>query len=262
MRWIRILVLALALSLLGLAAPDQSFAGERDDPRIKFVSPKDKKREKKKRKIKKVRKKKRPPKPKKKHKKKKKKPGFKEPKSAVGVRGGVTPMSDMDVQTDAGGADLDPRMAFGMSLVTQHRLLDKPSIYVLGEFTHWWHELKDQKTSSKDSLLTIATGIRINVMGQANKARDRVFVKGLVGYTYYAASADNAIKHGGMGASDRSGIYFGGGIGFEHLFRPLPISVFVDTGVYNHNFSVDPAAGEDESSLLTWEVGAGFLYHF
>ena len=107
MRWIRITVLALALSLTGLAAPGQSPAGELDDPRIKFVSPKDKKRGEKKRKVKKVRKKKRPHKlVKKKHKKKKKKkkkPVFNEPESAFGVRGAATPMSDMDVQAGGNG---------------------------------------------------------------------------------------------------------------------------------------------------------------
>ena len=265
MRWMRILVLALALSLAGWAAPETSFAGEQDNPKVKMVSKKDRKkkdvkkgkkvRKKKKGKVKRVKKPKKPKKP--------KKTTWKEPKWAVGVRGAVSPASDMDVKAKGGGgADYDPRLAFGAGLVTQYRIFDKPSIYILGEFTHWWHELKDQKTAKKDSLITISTGVRINVWGQAHKARHRVFVKGLVGYTYYAANAGNAWTKGGKGAADRSGIYFGGGVGYEHYFKVLPISVFVDTGVYNHNFNLDPAKGEKESHLLSWEVGAGVMYHF
>ena len=258
MRWIRILTFALALSLVGWGAPDAGIAGERDNPKVKMVSP-PKKHVKKhprkpvKKKIRKV-------------KKKPKKRGFVEPKWAVGIRGGVTPASDMDVTDDDGkGHDYDPRLAVGVGMVTQYRIFDKPSIYILGEFTHWWHELKDQSTSAKDSLITVATGIRFNVWGQANKAYDRIYVKGLVGFTYYAANSENAWKldgTGGMGASDRSGIYFGGGVGIEHLFKGLPLSVYADTGLYAHNFSADPADHEKESSLLSWEVGAGLLYHF
>ncbi len=271
MRWMRILVLALILSVMGWTAPTTSFAEGQDNPKVKMVSGKNRKKKPPRKGVKKVRKKKkkkgkikRVKKPKKlKKKKKKKKKTWKEPKWSVGVRGAVTPASDMNVKRSGGsGADYDPRLAFGAGLVTQYRIFDKPSVYILGEFTHWWHELKDQKTSKKDSLITISTGVRINVWGLANQARHRVFVKGLVGYTYYAANEGNAWTKGGKGQSDRSGIYFGGGVGYEHLFKALPISVFVDTGVYNHNFNVDPAKGEKESSLLSWEVGAGVMYHF
>ncbi|MFH1531103.1 MAG: hypothetical protein ABIK09_10285 [Pseudomonadota bacterium] len=266
MRWMRILVLLLTLGLVGWAVPDTSFAMEQDNPKVKMVSGKDRQKnpEKKrikngqnKKKIKRVRK--GPPK----KPKKKKKQGFKEPKWSVGVRGAMTPASDMDIKkTGGGGEDYDPRLAFGAGVITQYRVFDKPTIYILGEFTYWWQELKDQTTSTKDGLVTVSTGVRFNVWGQANKAHDRLFVKGLVGYTYYAANKDNSTANGGMGASDRSGIYFGGGVGFEHLFTGLPISVFVDTGVYAHNFSLDPAADEKGASLVTWEIGAGALYHF
>ena len=266
MRWNRILCLALALSLLGWIAPEANVAWGQDNPRVKMVSKKDRQDTPKKKKVKRVNKNKKKKKVKRVNKKplKNKKPkGFVEPKWAVGLRGAVSPASDMNVKrTDGTGADYDPRMAFGAGLITQYRVFDKPSIYILGEFTHWWEELKDQKTSKKDSLITVSTGVRFNVWGQANKAHDRLYVKGLVGYTYYAANKGNSWLKGGKGASDRSGIYFGGGIGYEHLFKGLPISVFVDTGVYNHNFSLDPAKDEKESSLLTWEVGAGALYHF
>ena len=259
MRWIRILTITLALTLVGGGAPGVGLAGEQDNPKVKMVSPKKQKKPPRKH-VKKPTKK---PDKKKIRKVKKKKKGFVEPKWAVGIRGGATPASDMDVSYEGGGGnDLDPRLAFGLGVVSQYRVFDKPSIYILGEFTHWWHELEDQDTSAKDSLVTVATGIRFNVWGQANKAYDRIYVKGLVGYTYYAANIENALSKGGMGASDRSGIYFGGGVGIEHLFKGLPLSVYADTGVYAHNFSVDPADGEKESSLTSWEVGAGLLYHF
>ena len=255
MRWMRIMILALTLSLLGWAAPETSFAEGQDSPRAKMVSGKDRKKNRNKKKIKKVRKKKG------KKIRKKKKPK-KKPKWSVGVRGAATPVSGMDVvENDGDQQEYDPRMAFGVGLITQYRIFDKPSIYILGEFTHWWHELKNQTTSEKDSLITVSAGVRFNVWGQANKARDRVFVKALVGYTYYAANNKNS-KGGAIGGANRSGIYFGGGVGLEHLFKALPLSVFVDTGIYNHNFSIDPAKGEKESSLLTWEIGAGILYHF
>jgi hypothetical protein len=268
MRWIRILVLTLALSLIGLAAPETSFADGQDEPRVKMVSGKNRKKQpvkkgKKVKKVKKGKKGKKIKKVKKKPKKPPKKKGFKEPKWSAGVRGAMAPTGSMSVEReDAPNSKYSPRMAFGAGIITQYRIFDKPSVYILGEFTHWWEELKEQKTAKKDSLITISTGVRINVWGLANKAYDRLFVKALVGYTYYAANKGNAWSKGGKGAADRSGIYFGGGIGYEHLFKALPISVFVDTGVYNHSFSLDPAKGEKGSSLLTWEVGAGVLYHF
>jgi hypothetical protein len=270
MRWMRILILALVLSVMGWSAPTTSFAEGQDNPKVKMVSGKNRKKKPVKKGVKKVRKKKkkkgkvkRVKKPKKPVKKKKK--TWKEPKWSVGVRGAATPAASMSVERSGmDNSKYSPRLAFGAGLVTQYRVFDKPSVYILGEFTHWWHELKDQKTAKKDSLITISTGVRVNVWGQANKARHRVFVKGLVGYTYYAANKGNAWSKGGKGAADRSGIYFGGGLGYEHLFKALPISVFVDTGVYNHNFNVDPANSNNEkgASLLSWEVGAGVMYHF
>ena len=263
MRWIRILTLSLALSLVGWSAPGAAVAGEQDHPKIKMVSPKKTVKKPPRKTVKKKVRKPGKKKIRKVKKKPKKKQGFVEPKWAIGIRGGATPASDMDVIYNNGtGNDRDPRLAFGVGVITQYRIFNKPSIYILGEFTHWWQELKDQATSAKDNLVTIATGVRFNIWGQANKAYDRVYVKGLVGYTYYAANSENAWTKGGMGASDRSGIYFGGGVGLEHLFKGLPLSVFVDTGVYAHNFSVDPAKGEKESSLVSWEIGAGLLYHF
>ena len=44
MRWMRIMILALALSLLGWAAPETSFAEGQDNPRVKMVSGKDRKK--------------------------------------------------------------------------------------------------------------------------------------------------------------------------------------------------------------------------
>ncbi len=199
-------------------------------------------------------------KPVKKPKKKKKKPREEPLPYGLGLKVGVMPYNSMEAYpTDGGRTDYDMRMAYGYGLGGQIRIMQ--SFYLTGELMYWITEVRKREGATggpreTDGLLNLGGGLRLNVYG-GDYTKDRVYIKGLVGFTSYIADDAN---EGTTGGDNRNGIYYGGSLGIEHkLARTL--TIYADSGFYWNKFN-NPAQDEDEAEFFNWQAAAGFMYHW
>lgn len=192
--------------------------------------------------------------------KKKKKPREEPLPYGLGLKVGVMPYNSMEAYvSEEGKTDYDMRMAYGYGLGGQIRIMQ--SFYLTGELMYWVTEVRSKEGASgapreTDGLLNLGGGLRLNVYG-GDYTNDRVYIKGMVGFTSYIADDANDKTTGG---DNRNGVYYGGSLGIEHkLARTL--TLYADSGFYWNDFT-NPAQGEDEAEFFNWQAAAGFMYHW
>jgi hypothetical protein len=202
-------------------------------------------------------------------KKKKKKKKKVTRKNAMGLKVGLMPFNTMSADTSQGSKSYEMRMAYGIGTQFQYWLMK--DLYFLGEVLYWVTEIdgrnvtisgdkpQDYNVKASDALLNLGVGLRYNVMG-GEATKDRVFLRGSIGFTDYIAADENPE------ASNRSGLYYGFGGGIEHKLT-LDIGVYADTGISWNSFTSgagsNSAAKDEESALLwNWQVTGGFMYYW
>jgi len=180
----------------------------------------------------------------------------------LGLKVGVMPYNTMTARPVEGqDRDYDMSMAVGWGVAGEYRIVQ--GFYLTGEFMYWYPEIesvtidgKDESARTSDGLFNLGGGLRINVYGKQG-GTDRVYIKGLIGFTDYAADSANAQT---TGDENRVGMYYGGSVGIEHLLSKI-ISLYADTGFYWNSFS-SAAEGEADARLFNWQLAGGFFVHF
>ena len=193
--------------------------------------------------------------------KKKKKKQPEELTYGLGLKIGVMPYNSMTARLETKDRDYDMSMAYGWGVGGEYRIVQ--GFYLTGEFMYWYPEIEsvridgDSKSArTSDGLINLGGGLRVNVYGEKG-GKDRVYVKGTIGFTDYAADTANSNT---TGDANRVGIYYGGSMGIEHLLSNV-ISLYADTGFYWNSFS---SAADDEldAKLFNWQLAGGFFVHW
>ncbi len=184
---------------------------------------------------------------------------------ALGLKGAMLPINDMNVTRtgstagDVRQVDYDFGIIWGWGLQYQYRLAK--NFYLAGEFLYWYPQVDDTDKHpnpeasfrERDGLINIGAGLRFNVMG-GEDTTDRVYLKGHVGFADYVASDGNTDNE------NRAGFYFNAGAGVEHMFSRT-FTVFADGGYFYNSFT-SPGEGEEDGSLHGIILNGGFLFHW
>lgn len=200
-----------------------------------------------------------------KKKKKKKAPVTTAKKHALGLKGVVLPINDMNVNFTGPGSgsivpvDYDFGIIWGWGLQYQYRIAK--NFYACGEFLYWYPEVSDTEKHpvgqaefrEPDGLVNLGVGLRLNIMG-GEATTDRVYLKGHVGFTDYVANDSNT------DSDNRAGVYFNAGGGIEHKFSRT-FTVFADGGYFYNSFT-SVGEGEEDGTLQGIVINGGFLFHW